>query len=78
MCREKGENTGYQHFLLFPECFQKLLSLGCLNTGLHDKVLRLNSIFSISQNAFKKFLFLGCLTYYHTMTTFDHSGEETF
>ena len=19
----KGENTGYQHFLLFPQCFQK-------------------------------------------------------
>ena len=21
---EKGENAGYQHFLLFPQCFQKL------------------------------------------------------
>ena len=21
----KGENAGYQHFLLFPQCFQKLL-----------------------------------------------------
>ena len=21
---EKGENTVYQHFLLFPHCFQKL------------------------------------------------------
>ena len=20
---EKGENAGYQHFLLFPQCFQK-------------------------------------------------------
>ena len=20
---EKGENDGYQHFLLFPQCFQK-------------------------------------------------------
>ena len=20
----KGENAGYQHFLLFPQCFQKL------------------------------------------------------
>ena len=20
----RGENTGYQHFLLFPQCFQKL------------------------------------------------------
>ena len=21
---EKGENAGYQHFLLFPKCFQKV------------------------------------------------------
>ena len=26
----KGENAGHQHFLLFPECFQKPLSLGSL------------------------------------------------
>ena len=25
---EKGENTGYQHFLLFPQCFQKAFSTG--------------------------------------------------
>ena len=24
----KGENAGYQHFLLFPQCFQKLVSQG--------------------------------------------------
>ena len=24
----KGENAGYQHFLLFPQCFQKLSVLG--------------------------------------------------
>ena len=24
----KGENAGYQHFLLFPQCFQKLSSSG--------------------------------------------------
>ena len=24
----KGENASYQHFLLFPECFQKSFSLG--------------------------------------------------
>ena len=24
----KGENAGYQHFLLFPQCFQRLLSKG--------------------------------------------------
>ena len=25
---EKCENAGYQYFLLFPQCFQKLLLLG--------------------------------------------------
>ena len=24
----KGENAGYQHFLLFPQCFQENFSLG--------------------------------------------------
>ena len=24
----KGENAGYQHFLLFPQCFQKVPFLG--------------------------------------------------
>ena len=27
---EKGENAGYQHFLHFPQCFQKASSLGPL------------------------------------------------
>ena len=26
----KGENAGYQHFLLFPQCFSKPSSLGSL------------------------------------------------
>ena len=25
----KGENAGYQHFLLFPKCFQTFLVQGC-------------------------------------------------
>ena len=29
----KGENAGYQHFLLFPVCFPKLFSLGSLKVG---------------------------------------------
>ena len=28
----KGENAGYQHFLLFPQCFQKAFSLESLKT----------------------------------------------
>ena len=27
---EKGENTGYQHFLFFPQCFQKSSYTGLL------------------------------------------------
>ena len=30
----KGENAGYQHFLLFPQCFQKASILGSLNVGV--------------------------------------------
>ena len=30
----KGENAGYQHFLLFPRCFSKPTSLGSLKVGI--------------------------------------------
>ena len=30
----KEENAGYQHFLLFPQCFQRLLSSGWLKIGI--------------------------------------------
>ena len=33
----KGENAGYQQFLLFPQCFQRLLHQDSLDRGLHDK-----------------------------------------
>ena len=45
----KGENTGYQHFLLFPKCFQKAPSLG---SGLCSK--ELNTIKPISQNQYSQ------------------------
>ena len=28
----KGENAGYQHFLLFPQCFQKASFLGVVKS----------------------------------------------
>ena len=31
---EKGVNAGYQHFLLFPQCFQKSSSSGSLKVGI--------------------------------------------
>ena len=30
----KGENAGYQHFPLFPQCFQKASFLGSLKVGI--------------------------------------------
>ena len=30
----KGENAGYQHFLLFPQCFQKATFSGWLKFGI--------------------------------------------
>ena len=30
----KGENAGYQHFLLFPQCFQKATFSGSLKAGI--------------------------------------------
>ena len=30
----KGENAGYQHFLLFPQCFQKTFLSGSLKVGI--------------------------------------------
>ena len=31
---EKGENAGYQHFLLFPQCFQKVYLSGSLKVEI--------------------------------------------
>ena len=30
----KEENAAYQHFLLYPQCFQKASSLGLLKVGI--------------------------------------------
>ena len=30
----KGENAGYRHFLLFPQCFQKPSYTGSLKVGI--------------------------------------------
>ena len=30
----KGENAGYQHFLLFPQCFQKFCMSESLKAGI--------------------------------------------
>ena len=35
----KRENAGYQHFLLFPQCFQKVFLSGSFKIGLCGKKL---------------------------------------
>ena len=35
----KAKNAGYQHFLIFPQCFQNLCSSGSLKFGLYGKEL---------------------------------------
>ena len=35
----KEENAGYQHFLLFPQCFPKTLSLGSFKVWIGGKEL---------------------------------------
>ena len=42
----KGENAGHQHFLLFPQCFQKDLFQGHYNLGLFVKGLTFPTMFS--------------------------------
>ena len=40
----KGENAGYQHFLLFPYCFPKPSSLGPLKVRILDKEIKLRCL----------------------------------
>ena len=55
----KGENTGYQHFLLFPQCFQKASYTGSLKAVivcrrvdplLDDKTLDWSKLKAVADN----------------------------
>ena len=37
----KGEKAGYQHFLLFPQCFQKASNLVSLKVGIVWQIVNL-------------------------------------
>ena len=52
----KGENAGYQHFLLFQQYFQNATYPGSLKLGLCCK--ELNTIQSIHQSVNHSFIFL--------------------
>ena len=45
----KEENAGYQHFLLFPQCFPKPSSLGSLKVGIVWQRVKLNQSYSKQQ-----------------------------
>ena len=47
---EKGENAGFQHFLIFPLWFQKSNLPGSLKVGMYGK--ELNTLSAISFNPF--------------------------
>ena len=40
----KEKNAGYQHFLLFPKCFQKAITSGSLKVGFSGKGLNGKSL----------------------------------
>ena len=78
----KEENDGYQHFLLFSQCFHKALSLESLQAGLCSKKL-ISSIYSVKTMQFKTSFLIAVvsqstLTHSHTMTPFDASGKQVF
>ena len=60
----KGENAGYQHFLLFPQCLQDLF-FKVVKSRDCGKGLTLSSIYTH-------------LTHSHTMTPFDAPGKQAF
>ena len=43
---EKEENAGYQHFLLFPQCFQKVFFLQCVKSR-HCVVMGLSMLLQV-------------------------------
>ena len=61
----EGKNAGYQHFLLFPKCFQKLPFSGSFKVGIVWKRVKLlgkkgemllTIIYLFYNNVFKRFL----------------------
>ena len=57
---DKGENAGYQHFLLFPECFQNAFSADDKIIVIQDHKFvlgRVENIMGKGENAVFKSLF---------------------
>ena len=55
----KGENAGYQHFLLFSQCFQTASILGLLKVGI--VWLRVKAIFTFPRKILKAVFYLGAV-----------------
>ena len=50
----KGENAGYQHFLLFPQCFQKASFSGASKVGIANFHGHALSVLSLIKKSMKK------------------------
>ena len=49
----KGENAGYHHFHLFPQCFQKVSFTGPIKAGIVDEELQIVVALSFLITIFK-------------------------
>ena len=77
----KGENAGYQHFLLFPQCFQKSSSQGSFKFGivwyrvnyiLHPRTKCRITTFCLFPIMFSKGVFLGSFNLFPNKPWFLH------
>ena len=73
----KGENAGYQHFLLFPQCFQKGSFSGSLKVGIvwervmtwgHQDFLNLKVHQIVQPNQWLVGWLVGCIGFNATLT----------
>ena len=77
----KGENAGYQHFLLSPQCIQRTLSQVCSKSVLCGKQLSRHCSIqktTSSMHPFHDRIQTSLLTHSHTMTPFDAPGKQAF
>ena len=72
----KGQNAGYQHFLLFPQCFQKLSFSGSLKVVIVSEHALVFTLFAVQ--VFLKTLWEKEKLLATTNFSFFHSVSYTF
>ena len=73
----KGEIARFEHFLLFPQRFQKTYTADTLKPGLTWERVKRVFFFQSFENIVGKEENAG-LTHSHTMTPFDAPGKQAF